>query len=125
MQKYRSKQISVGKKRLNAIVADSFTKRMVGLMFRKSLPKNACMLFMFGREGMHCIWMRNMRFPIDAIWLDKDCRIVGMRAEMGPCKSLADCKTYCPERPARYAIEMNAGDIRKMGINPSTKIVLG
>jgi len=64
----------------NAFVADGLVKRMIGLMFRTGLEENECMLFAFGIESFYGIWMRNMKFSIDAAWLDKNLKIVDIKA---------------------------------------------
>ena len=55
---------------IRAEIADNMITRSKGLMFRKSLPENEGMLFVFDREGYHRFWMMNMSFPIDIIWIN-------------------------------------------------------
>jgi uncharacterized protein len=125
MQKYRHRQISIDGRKFDAIISDSFAKRMIGLMFRESIPKSSCMLFIFGGEGMQGIWMRNMRFAIDVIWLDGNCRIVGIEEDLQPCGSMFGCRTYYPKSDAKYIIEMPAGSVSRNRIRKGSKISLG
>ncbi len=109
MQRYRTADISVRGKVLHAMVADSFVKQMIGLMFRQRMGKDACMLFIFSREARHGIWMRNMRFPIDIMWLDSGRRIVDfVEMAMPTSKSV-----YKPDGNAKYVLEVNAGFIKR------------
>jgi uncharacterized protein len=118
-QKYRSRTISINGKRSKALIADTLVKKAIGLMFRASLPESTVMLFDFGYDGKHGIWMRNMHFPIDAIWLSDDLRVVSIKSNIGIANPL---RTYKPESDARYLIEANAGFASKHKIRKRDKI---
>jgi uncharacterized membrane protein (UPF0127 family) len=113
--KYRRATLSISGRKYSAMLADTPLKRAIGLMFRKSIGSNECMLFIFSKESRYGIWMHNMLFPIDIIWLGSDMRVVDMKKDAKQCR-LLDCNTYVPERPARYVLEFNAGTIVKAGI---------
>ncbi len=121
-QNYRNIPVYVNKKGINAILADTSLKRMIGLMYREKLEQNTCMLFAFPDQAKHGIWMLNMRFPIDVIWLDDKKRIVHIEKNLVPCKSAFYCKTYSPKRNSSYVIELPSGFISKNRISNSTKI---
>lgn len=116
LQHYSAAPVYIDGKRYNAIVADSFLKRAIGLMFREGMGKNTCMLFVSGRDGRQGITMHNMRFPIDIIWLDSNLSIADMARDLKPDRSLI-FKTYNPEHKARYVLEFNSGFIRKNRIS--------
>lgn len=109
MQKYRTADIRIKGKKLHALIADSFVKQMMGLMFRQRMRKDTCMLFIFSREARHGIWMHNMRFPIDIMWLDRSKRVVDF-VEMALPTSKS---TYRPEKDAKYVLEVNSGFIKR------------
>lgn len=56
-----------------AITTEEITK---GLMFRKELPQNKGMLFIFAKEGIRSFWMKNTLIPLDIIWLNKNKEVV-------------------------------------------------
>lgn len=85
---------------------------MVGLMFRKSIAPNECMLFVFPDYATHPIWMRNMRFPLDILWLDDKRKVVELAESAKPTSGL-DFSSYRPGKPSRYVLELNAGFVRK------------
>ena len=116
LQKYDTRPITIGRKKYTAIIADTSTKRAIGLMFRSSLPKNSCMLFIFGFSGRHAIWMQDMKFPIDAAWLDKKGTIIDTRENLKPCKSIFSCPQYSPKGEANYLIELAAGETRRQNL---------
>ena len=120
---YTERQISVGGVELSAIIADSFLKRMIGLMYRETLEEGKCMLFTFPSESMLGIWMKSMKFPIDVIWLDSDLKIVSIMESLPPCDKIF-CKTYYPSSKSMYVIEFNSGFVKKNNISKQTKIEL-
>jgi uncharacterized protein len=122
MQKYKTKIVKVNGKKFEALLADSLLKRMIGLMFRKSLPKNQCMLFTFWDEGYQSIWMYNMLFSIDVIWANRSLRIVDIRENMEPCRSMSGCRAYIPTEKAKYVIEFSSGSVKSNRIKKGSKI---
>ncbi len=120
-QKYRKSKISINNHTLNAIIADSWAKRALGLMFRKNLGEKECMLFVFPREGRYGIWMRNMLFPIDIIWINKEMVVVDYKKGAKPC-ALFNCITYIPRENAKFVAEMRSGTIKKLGIKIGSTI---
>jgi len=69
------------------------------------------MLFIFEKESLHSFWMKNMRFPLDIIWIDKDKKIVDIYKFALPCKDI--CKTITPSLKAKFVLEVNAGFVEK------------
>ena len=67
------------------------------------------MLFVFEEDDKHGIWMKDMLFPLDVIWMDKEGNVVDYVENLQPCLNLANCKTYFPKKEARYVLEINAG----------------
>jgi uncharacterized membrane protein (UPF0127 family) len=120
LQKYDTRTISLGGRSYRAIIADTPTKRAIGLMFRASLPKGSCMLFTFASAGYHSVWMHNMRFPIDVAWLDGKGVVVDTRAGLKPCTSMLNCPQHSPKSPASYMIELNAGEMKRKNIKTGT-----
>ena len=89
-------------------IADTGQGRARGLMFRKELPEDQGMLFIFPEEGVYSFWMKNTLIPLDIIWLDKDLRVVYIKSFVPPCKNY-DCPGYNPQIKAKYVLEVNAG----------------
>ncbi|MEM0150032.1 MAG: DUF192 domain-containing protein [Candidatus Micrarchaeaceae archaeon] len=115
-QVYKRVRIRIGNDELVAELSDTFVKRMIGLMYRDGLEKGLCMLFDFHSKGRYGIWMHNMRFPIDVLWIGEDMQIVDTLAFAKRCGSLLRCRTYRPSSPARYVIELPAGYIDEKGV---------
>lgn len=111
--KFNSKKIFYKKKILDVYLADSIFKQMLGLMHRASLGKKDGMLFTFGREGKYDIWMLNMKFSIDILWLSGEGKILKIVEKAVPCKSVFSCQLYSSPNNAAYVIELNSGKARK------------
>lgn len=106
--------IKIGKTTVKAEIADTILKQMKGLMFRKNLPEDQGMLFVFNQDGFHGIWMMNMSFPIDIIWIDDGKKVVDVFRDAQPCRLL--CPNYKPKEKARYVLEVNANFTEKHGV---------
>ena len=93
---------------VTAELAVSDAERQLGLMFRPKINDDQAMLFIFEEEDTHSFWMKNMRFPIDILWLDKDRRIVHIEARVPPCAQ-GPCPSYPSPQPARFVLEIRSG----------------
>ena len=80
-----------------------------GLSIKNSLNENEGMLFFLGEPQQASFWMKNMKFPIDIIWLDETFSIVHIEQELQPCESVFYCKSYKPNSEALYVLETTAG----------------
>lgn len=109
-----TKKVTVGSTEIEVEVVDTLPKQIKGLMFRKSLAEKSGMLFLFDTDGYHGIWMMNMSFPIDIIWIDSEHKIVNIVKNAQPCGIV--CSTYQPKEKARYVLEVNAGFTDKYSI---------
>ena len=94
-------------------IADSDFKRTQGLMFREYMKENRAMLFVFDQEDRYSFWMKNMRFPLDIIWISEDKRVAQIRTDVKPCVSSGICESLMPSKRAKYALEVNAGFVNR------------
>ena len=63
--------------------------------------------------------MRGMRFALDFVWIGDGCEIVDIHADVpAPTDGMAvgDLPLYASEPPARYNLEINAGEAAKRGV---------
>jgi hypothetical protein len=95
--------------RLQVEVADTPMARAQGLMYRRHLPENAGMLFIFADTVMGGFWMKNTLIPLSIAFVDEKWKIVDikdMKVEQDPTKPI---NVYAPAQPYRYALEVNLG----------------
>lgn len=98
--------ISSGKQCVNLETVNNDQSRQRGLSGRKSMPEDQGMLFVFEKPGRHCIWMKDMNFPLDIIWLDADKKVEHIEKNVAPDTYP---KTFCPVNNAKYVVELNKG----------------
>ena len=113
----RTTKLTAGIHVITAEVASTPQSRMIGLMMRERLAPNHGMMFVFEDKSQHCFWMRNTLIPLSIAFIEDDGTIVNI-ADMAP-KSEA---STCPERPIRYALEMDQGWFAKRGVTAGKKI---
>ncbi len=111
-----SGRVCFGKNCFVVEVASTSRDRAQGLMFRSSLPENRGMLFVFPRESHQGFWMKNMKLPLDIIWLDSQKRVVSLTENAQPCLE-SDCPSFYPEKKIRYVLEISSGMAQKKGIS--------
>lgn len=84
-----------------------------GLSGHAAIEADHGMLFDFGAEGRPCMWMKDMRFSLDIIWLNDDKEIVEIKRGITP---ETYPKSFCADEAARYVIEVNAGVADNAGL---------
>jgi uncharacterized membrane protein (UPF0127 family) len=98
----------------NIELAKTPSQQELGLSQRPCMPSNSALLFLYPIDDKFGIWMKDMRFNIDVIWLDKDKSIVTIVKDMKP--ESYPSKIYYPSKDSRYVIELNAGQVDKLGL---------
>ncbi|KKU15506.1 hypothetical protein A3A20_02330 [Candidatus Wolfebacteria bacterium RIFCSPLOWO2_01_FULL_45_19] len=100
-------------------IADTPEARQLGLSGREVLDENEGMLFIHETPGSYGYWMKDMNFPLDIVWLGEDMKIIGAMENVLP-ESYPEA--FYPPQPVRYALEVNAGWVKKNNIQTGNKI---
>ena len=79
------------------------------------------MLFVEPKPRVACIWMKDMNFAIDIIWLDDKKTIRHLEERVSP-KTYP--KTFCPEGKTKYVVELPSGTIDKHQLAVGQKLPL-
>jgi uncharacterized membrane protein (UPF0127 family) len=97
-------------------VADTMMKQARGLSGRESLGEDEGMFFIFHATGTHGFWMKDMKIPIDIIWILND-HVVGVEENVQPEseKSMFSLTRYYPPEPVNRVLEVPAGTVQKYG----------
>jgi uncharacterized membrane protein (UPF0127 family) len=103
----------IGSTTVQASVADSLPERIQGLSETPFLPENVVKLFVFGTAGSHSIWMKDMQYPLDILWLDEAGLVVHIEENIAP-ETFPD--SFASPVPAWYVIEANAGFVAQHNI---------
>lgn len=110
-------ELTAGMHRIEAEVVNTQEARMRGLMQRRAMPAQRGMLFVFDADARHCMWMKNTLMPLSVAFLDAEGRIINVE-EMQPQTE----NNHCAAKPARYALEMNAGWFKSRGFGPGVTL---
>ena len=108
--------VEVGGERYSVEIADDDPERARGLMFREHLARDAGMLFIHEREAPRSYWMMNTRNPLDILYFNDDLELVSQRRDTPPCPPRTHCPSYPSGAPARYVLELNAGEAARLGL---------
>lgn len=84
--------------------------KQIGLSKYKTFPQDKGMLFLFDKEGFYSFWMKDMKFPIDIIYI-KGNKITTIYGNV-PINNL---KIYSPTQPSDKVLEINANLSKKYG----------
>jgi len=109
--------LTIKEERLTVEVAHTDAARMQGLMYRRMLPENRGMLFVFRDVALHGMWMMNTYVPLSVAFLDEGGVIINIE-DMEPHTRM----THSAARPAKYALEVNRGWFAKRSIKPGMRV---
>ena len=115
---WKTTSIQIGEHSLDIEIADTSEKMARGLMFRKSLPENQGMLFIFQRPRQASFWMKNTFIPLSIAYLNQE----GTILEIYPLEPLEESPVSSQSYRVAYALEVNRGWFRKHGIQPGIRI---
>lgn len=113
--------MTIGTVAVNASVATSLPDRVRGLSGTKRLPAGIVKLFVFDSDGPQSIWMKDMNYPIDIVWLDAAGQVVHIAPRTEPNTYP---KSFSSPVPARYVVEAEAGFVAANGIGTGTVATL-
>lgn len=105
--------ISVGDSISYARVAKDDAAREKGLSGTKSLAEGESMLFVFDVPGRWGMWMKDMRYSLDILWMDSSKKIIYIARDITPDTFP---KVFLPQKDALYVLELPAGYASKHGV---------
>jgi uncharacterized membrane protein (UPF0127 family) len=119
---YRQVNVTVNGLVLVTDISATNEQRAKGLSGKEGLAENEAMLFVFSNEAKHTFWMKDMKFPIDIIWIDSDNTIVHIEHNLQPCGTVVLCPTYRPNDDSLYVLETVGGFAEKHDIVKGTRV---
>lgn len=115
-----SQVLKLGGQSFEAIVLQTDAERQKGLSGSKNLPRNQAMVFDFEADSKWGIWMKDMNYPIDIVWIDRDHKIVHIVQDAQP--SSYPETIFRPDTDSRYVIELASGTIKNTGVKKGDSI---
>lgn len=107
------KVVCAGKKSFRSYVAINEIDKEKGLSVFTKINENDAMLFVFDKPEKYSFWMKDMKFPIDIVWLNQDNKIVDMVKSVAP---ITYPEVFSPKKDSLYVLEFNAGTMDKLKI---------
>ena len=111
---------------LQVQIADTRPLQTRGLMFQEKLPYDQGMLFVFEDSGVRSMWMLNMQFALDLLWIDENGNIVHIEKDTQPCKSAVETMSCTFSngngKPAKYVLEVTSGFVDKFHVTENSKL---
>lgn len=99
-------------------IADTSEKREKGLSGTPGIAANEALLFIYQHDDKWSIWMKDMNYAIDIVWLDKAKEVVYIVKNAQP-ESYPEA--FAPTQDARYVVELAAGTVDAKSISVGDK----
>lgn len=115
---YPSKLVMGGKTYMVDVSETSYTLTK-GYSGRAPISDNEGMIFVFDKVDKHGIWMKDMLFAIDIIWMDENYVINHIEKSVTPDTYP---KVFVPNEPGKYVLEVSAGQVEKLGVKIGDKV---
>ncbi len=115
--KIKQSLVSVGGVNLLTSLSTTPDSQSKGLAIKDSLNENEGMLFIFELPQKYSFWMKDMKFPIDIIWINSTGKIVHIEKNLPPCVFLIPCPSYTPNDDSLYVLEVVSNFTNKFDIN--------
>lgn len=115
---YNKIKVAIGKETYTLFIANNEIKRQKGLSNIKTMRDNEGMLFIFEKPDYYHFWMKDMKFPLDLIFINGD-KVVDVIKNIQP-ESYPH--TITATEKANKVIELNAGEIDKSSLQKETNI---
>lgn len=100
-------------------IAESGADKQRWLMFREErLPLNSAMILVYEKSDLYSMWLLNIEYNLDLIWINENGNIVYMVKDAEPCKNTFDAAscTYKNTKAAKYIIAATSGFIEEHDI---------
>ena len=118
----RAPWVELAGHRYTVEVATTDAQRERGLMFRDALAVDHGMLFIHERQQPLAYWMKNTRIPLDILFFDDARKLVAQQRDVPPCTLGDACPAYPSAAPARFVLELNAGQAAKLHLENGAEL---
>jgi len=112
-------ETATGEHRYDVEVATTDSERALGLMFRRSLPESAGMLFIYDPPQRVGMWMRNTFIPLDMVFISGDGRVHRIQPNTEPFST----DLIASGGEVGGVLELNAGQAAKIGLKRGDRVI--
>lgn len=100
------------KLRFKVELAETQAQQAQGLMFRRQMPPDAGMLFIYSKPQVAAFWMKNTFIPLDMLFIAADGRIVHIHPNATPQSEA----TITTPQIVKAVMEINGGLAARLGV---------
>ncbi len=120
--RYLQAKVTINGFELRVYLAVTNNQQIKGLSVKDYLKENEGMLFVYKQPSRQGFWMKDMKFPIDIIWLDNHGTVIDVNHDLQPCIMTFPflCPTYIPDKDSLYVLETVSGFSKKHSIKIGT-----
>lgn len=94
---------------LHCKVLSSINAKKLGYMYKPSITPYECLIFVYKKPSTQAFYMKNVKFPLDIIFLDKDLKILSV-VNNAPACNKEECPLYFAPKAYQVVIEMKGGN---------------
>lgn len=108
-------------------IAESPADRQRWLTFREhNLPLDSAIILVYSKPDLYPLWLLNIQFNVDLMWVDEKGNIVYIVKNASPCKSSLDAIqcTYKNTKPAKYILAATSGFVDYYNITNQSRVKL-
>lgn len=117
--------VELSGQRYSVELAQDDATRARGLMFRDAMEETHGMLFIHDVQAPQAYWMKNTKIPLDILYFDDERKLVSQQRDVPPCSLGDGCPPYPSSAPARYVLELNAGQAEKLKLQDGAQLIFG
>jgi uncharacterized protein len=115
-------KVTIGSHAFDVEIVRDAKAQQIGLTKYTSIKETQGMLFIFEQPGEYGFWMKNMKFPIDIIFVQNE-TIVSIFQDVQPVKNdTANPTIYQPQKPADRVLEVQSGLVKRYNIKDGDKV---
>lgn len=121
-QKQSEPSVKIKNHSFKLLIAKTENDKQTGLSKYNNLPQDEAMVFIFDNENIYPFWMKNMKFPIDIIFIRQNKIVTIYKNVPSPKASGEDLPIYSPSEPVDKVLEANSGVSQKDGFKVGDKV---
>jgi len=115
----RYQEIEINNNQIKVELANNEYKQIKGLSNRASLAQGQGMLFIFSSEDIPGIWMKDMNFSIDVVWLSEQGKVIYLKENVSPDTYP---KVFKSKQVSKYVLELPEYSIKEYNIKLNDQI---
>ncbi|HEX8966205.1 MAG TPA: DUF192 domain-containing protein [Patescibacteria group bacterium] len=105
--------ISIDNHTFTLLIAKTEKEKETGLSGRSELPETTGMIFPFDTPGLYAFWMKDMKFPLDIIYIHGNKIVTIINSLPNPTPQNDTWQIVKPTEAADFVLEINAGLSKK------------